>query len=342
MPKIKRSVMIDGTKKWISADTEQEYAEKLLAMREPQQPERQSRVKKHKFADYTLKWFELYSRPHIATATAISYQRQIGLYLLPAFGKRYIEDITTDDIQGLFNSIDTTKATKDKIRIVLNQVLDSAVDDDIITKNPLRSKKIRIEGAESRSTEPYTLEQMKYIVSNLSRVRLEQDRTYLALQALHPMRLEEVLGLKWSDIDFASQSICIRRAVTHPTRNAPEIKTPKTRSSVRKIGLSAIAVKYLQPGDGDQFVIGGSQPLSYTQVRRMCQRIQSDIGFDDKITPIRFRTTVLTDIYDQTKDIKLAQAAAGHTTSAMTLKYYVKGRSESVQSATAVDSVYGG
>lgn len=342
MPKIKRSVLINGTKRWISADTEQEYAEKLFAMREPQQIERKPRIKKHKFADYALNWFEVYSRPHIATATANSYQTQIGVYLLPAFGERYIEDITPDDIQQMFNSVNAAKTSKNKIRTVLNQIFDAAVDDDILTRNPLSSRKIKVDGSESRSTEPYTLEQMKYIISNLSNVQSRQDRTYLALQALHPMRLEEVLGLKWSDIDFENRSIYIRRAVTHPTRNAPEIKLPKTRSSVRKIGLSSIALKYLQPGDDDEFVVSGRVPLSYTQVRGMCRRIQRDINFEENITPIRFRTTVLTDLYDQTKDIKLAQAAAGHTTSAMTLKYYVKGRSESVQSAAAVDNVYGG
>lgn len=39
----------------------------------------------------------------------------------------------------------------------------------------------------------------------------------------------------------------------------------------------------------------------------MCDRIKRDTGFTENITPIRFRTTVLTDLYDQTKDIKLAQ-----------------------------------
>lgn len=72
----------------------------------------------------------------------------------------------------------------------------------------------------------------------------------------------------------------------------------------------------------------------------MCERIKKDTGFSESITPIRFRTTVLTDIYNQTKDIKLTQAVAGHTTADMTLKYYVKGR-EAIASATAaVDAVY--
>ena len=51
-------------------------------------------------------------------------------------------------------------------------------------------------------------------------------------------------------------------------------------------------------------------------------------------------TTVLTDLYDQTKDIKLAQAAAGHTTSAMTLRYYVKGRETIRKAAAVVDRAY--
>lgn len=72
--------------------------------------------------------------------------------------------------------------------------------------------------------------------------------------------------------------------------------------------------KDLVPHLPQTFVFGGKKPLSYAQVRRMCDRIKRDTGFAENITPIRFRTTVLTDLYDQTKDIKLAQAAAGHTT----------------------------
>ena len=65
------------------------------------------------------------------------------------------------------------------------------------------------------------------------------------------------------------------------------------------------------------------------------------IGFNENITPRRFRTTVLTDLYDMTKDIKQAQAAAGHTTAAMTLKHYVKGRSEHRNTAAPIASAYG-
>ena len=81
--------------------------------------------------------------------------------------------------------------------------------------------------------------------------------------------------------------------------------------------------------------------MTYTQVRRMCERIQRDTGFEETISPRRFRTTVLTDLYDMTKDIKQAQAAAGHTTATMTLRHYVKGRQQHTNTAAPIAAAYG-
>ena len=233
------------------------------------------------------------------------------------------------------------KATKDKTKLVLNMILEAAVEDDIIPKNPLKSRRVKITGKASEFTKEYTVEQMRHLILHLKDVQRLDDRMYLAMQALHPLRLEEVLGLKWEDVDLETMTVYVRRAVTHPTRNQPEIKATKTKASNRMIGLSRIAALHLVPGKPDEFLFGGEKPLSYTQVRRMCNRIQKDTGFEESVTPIRFRTTVLTDIYDQTKDVKAAQAAAGHTTSAMTLKHYVKGRETVRKTANAIDGIYG-
>ena len=291
--KINRVVTINGEKRWIHANTEQEYAEKLMQLCGGMQ---QAPAQRHNFADYANTWF--------------------------------------NDISG-------TKATKDKVKIVLNMILDAAVEDRLLDRNPLKSKRLKITGGASKVTEPYTQEEMRYMAHNLTKIVDSSDRMYFALLAFHPLRLEEVLGLKWADIDIDAGIIHVRRAVTHPDRNRPEVKDTKTAASVRDIGLSTIALPQLIPGKPDEFVCGGSNPLSYTQVRRMNDRIGKQLEFDGAITPRRFRTTVLTDLYDRTKDIKLAQSAAGHTTPTMCLKRYVKGRNNSPRAATAaIDAVY--
>ncbi|MGN1019614.1 MAG: tyrosine-type recombinase/integrase [Aristaeellaceae bacterium] len=89
------------------------------------------------------------------------------------------------------------------------------------------------------------------------------------------------------------------------------------------------------------FILGGDKSLTCQQVGRMCERIQRDTGFDEKITPVRFRTTVLTDLYDQPKDLKQTQQAAGHANAATAMKHYVKGRAERANTAVAIATVYG-
>ena len=297
-------------------------------------------AKKRSFEAYALNWFETYSKPNIERATAVTYKRQITRYLIPAFSGLDIAEISTDDVQRLFNGMNKAKATKDKVKIVLNQILDAAVEDGFLIRNPMKSSRLKITGKESRATETYSVAQMRHLIRHMNQVQNPQDRAYLAIQALHPLRLEEVLGLKWADVDFTHMALHINRAVTHPTRNQPEIKKTKTDRSVRDIGLAPLAVQYLTRGRDDEFVFGGKRPLSYQQVRCMCRRIQRDTEFEERITPIRFRTTVLTDLYDTTKDIKLVQAAAGHSTSAMTLKHYVKGRQDVLQATATIEHVY--
>lgn len=46
---------------------------------------------------------------------------------------------------------------------------------------------------------------------------------------------------------------------------------------------------------------------------------QNILLFAESITQRRFRTTVLTALYNMTKDIKRSQAAAGHTTAATSI-----------------------
>ena len=260
--KINRHVTVNGEKTWIRANNEQEYVNKVsqLLASGAQTP------RKHPFRAYASQWFELYSKPNVETATSVTYERQLRLYLIPHFRDEAIEDISVDDVQRLFNGIKGAKSTKQKVKIVLNMIFEAAIEDSVIYKNPLKSKRLKITGSESKTTKEYSVEQMGYLVRHLSDVRNRTDRSYLALQALHPMRLEEVLGLKWSDIDFENMVIHISRAVTHPKRNQPEIKPPKTEASKRPISLSRIAAMNLEPGEPDEFIFGGDKPFSYQQV----------------------------------------------------------------------------
>lgn len=343
--RIKRRVLINGQIRWVTGSSEQEYADNLIRILAPEALETPG--EKHLFEDYAKNWYEVFSKPNVSKTTAITYDRQLHLYIYPVLQGKYLEDITVADIQKVFNAMDSeekklTTASKAKTKMVLNMIFQQAVEENIIGRNPLTSKTLRIKGNPSQTTKPYTVEQMRYIVSQLPSIRNYKDRMFLSLLALHPLRLEEVLGLRWRDIDLEKDLIHISSTVTHPDRNQGLFREmTKTDSSRRTIALVPQLKAFMVPGAADEFLVGDDKIQSYQLVKDMCKRIRNDIGFEESITPRRFRTTVLTDIYDATKDIKQTQAAAGHTTAAMTLKHYVKGREEKADTASAIAKVYG-
>ena len=339
--KIDRRVAIDERVVRIRANSEEEYAQKLMSAMGAAVSQQEATQNKHPFRDYAEYWFVTFAKSAISQVTAITYERQLTRYLYPAFSDMCIEDITTADVQRLFNAMEGTKETKKKCKLVLNMILELAIEENLIQKNPLKSRSFRLTGGASKPTEPYSVEQMRFLVANIEKIKNPMDKAYIALQALHPLRLEEALGLRWMDIDMAALKIHVNHSVTHPDRNKPVFKETKTEGSNRILDLAPQIVKYLKEGKPEDFVIGGEKPLSYTQLRLMCRRIKKDTGFSENITPQRFRTTVLTDLYDATKDVKQVQNAAGHTTAEMTFKHYVKGRAETQNTAAPVANVYG-
>ena len=146
--RIRRRIMINGSQVWVTGNTEQEYAENIIRLMTKSQSPEQS-PKGHEFKAYAEQWFYVFSKPNVETVTATTYERQLRLYLYPAFEGKNIEDIRPCDVQEMLNSIKGAKETKMKARMVLNQIMEQAVEENIITKNPVRSKNIRITGKEA-------------------------------------------------------------------------------------------------------------------------------------------------------------------------------------------------
>lgn len=341
--RIRKHISIQGEKKWFTGENELEVILKVASALVENGALTTAPKEKHNFREYATNWFTVYCKPNIAEVTAITYERQLKNHIYPALGDKDLEDITTQDVQEMFNAMrkENAKSTKTKVKNVLNMIFEQALEEGLMQRNPLRSKNLRIVGAKSQTVEPYSVEQMCFLASQIGNVQKETDRNFLALLCVHPLRPEEALGLRGKDVDLRNGVIHIRQVVTHPDRNKPIVKEPKTEESKRDIELVTEIIPYLTPCAADAFFIGGEAPLTYQQVKRACERIRKDICFPEKITPRRFRPTVLTDLYAQTKDIKMTQYAAGHTTAAMTLKHYVNGRSARTGTAASVASAYG-
>ena len=92
--RIKRRVMIGDKQVWVTAETEQEYAENLLKAMNGGGIVAKPEETKHNCAEYAWNWYYTFSLPNIDRSTAKTYDRQLRLHILPVIGEMNIEDLT--------------------------------------------------------------------------------------------------------------------------------------------------------------------------------------------------------------------------------------------------------
>lgn len=72
--------------------------------------------------------------------------------------------------------------------------------------------------------------------------------------------------------------------------------------------------------DGEGELVPG-RPLNDRYVRDLVKRLARKAGIEKDVHPHMLRHTALTNLYDKTRDLRMVQDVAGHTTSRMTERY---------------------
>jgi integrase len=151
------------------------------------------------------------------------------------------------------------------------------------------------------------------------------------------MRLSEVLGLSWDDIDFAAGVIHVRHQLARGRRGVPPHRIPpKTRASVREIPLLPQLAAVLRQHKRSSRFTGGSDYvfatshgtafLHHNVSKRVLRRAAVDGGLDRRGRRLRFhdlRHTFASHlIIDIRLDVAQVSAILGHARTSMTLDTY--------------------
>lgn len=194
----------------------------------------------------TLKiWLFEFIRNNIKPSCFDKYECTFRNYIETApFKSLNIKDITGLEIQRYYNNLfDSGKSTDTIKRInkLLKRFFVYCVAEGFMFRNPCSNiiipKKIEIK----KEIEVFTKEELTKMIT----FEYDQPIKYISLVALSTgMRIGEVLGLKWEDLDFNSMEINITRTLTcyieikNGERHVKkEVHPPKTKNSIRTIPL---------------------------------------------------------------------------------------------------------
>ena len=91
-------------------------------------------------------------------------------------------------------------------------------------------------------------EQCKVLLSNLNELSVDdiKYKTAITLTLFTGVRLGELMGLEWSDIDFTNGIVSINKSSQYLTDKSAFTKPPKTDSSTREVEIPDFVVSLLK------------------------------------------------------------------------------------------------
>lgn len=336
MPKrLAQKLLVDGKERWVHGYSVQElfdnYVKLLVKEGIVEMVDEDDEMPN--FGTYLNAFYETFKQKQQSN-TVINRKRIIRNHIEPAFGGKRLDRIRTTDIQRWFNSLAKTysKETILKIKNIISPVFDAAVEDDIIDKNPAASKRIEIHGKETVHHKAIPKDKMAEIRGSLPDIP-DNERLMAGLLSYSGLRFEEVLGLRWDDI--CDEWITVQRAVVHPKRNLPEVKPPKTKTSLRKVPLCEDLKRLLDPLRGKGFILNAGdpeKPLTYTMARRLFDKIRKRFNILE-FTAHDFRDTCATEWRENGIPLDVISRMLGHSKTETTEKRYVKYRTDMMEKA---------
>ena len=289
------------------------------------------------FRRYFKRWYETTRMPYITERTQYNYRntmKAIDSY----FGTTSIGDISSDEYQmivadyGKGHSHETTR----KFHHHQKACFDYAFRNGVIKKDPTFSAKVVGKQSEKKIKYLSESDMNKLMHQVLETTTLDNTANYILILAnATGMRIGEILGLTFGDVDIANQVISVRQSYDYVLTH--KAKATKTESSVRQVKVDKVTCSYLaeivddrrnlcktsdKNVDGFIFINRNTfKPISWTMVNKVLTRHCERAGVP-RITTHAFRHTHISyllnnDVYEQ-----YVSERVGHADTTMIRRVY--------------------
>lgn len=281
-------------------------------------------------------WMEQYKKNRVKIGTYTSYTKYFKDAINDKMGKMRIADIRGEHIQKLYNDLTTEGYALSGIEIisaVLNGCMQQALKNGLIERNPVKLAELPRQ-TEKSTRQALTREQQALFMEYAKESYLYN---FFGVMLRTGMRIGELQGLKYMDIDKKKNVINVQRTLKYIEGQGYMEDTPKTLTSKRDIPLTEDILELLEAQrrywgfkvtriDGYLFCNENGEPLSrgrvQTEIERIIKRIVAAGHEFERITPHVFRHTFATRAIEAGMPPQVLKTILGHSSLAMTMDLY--------------------
>ncbi|MFJ1997043.1 tyrosine-type recombinase/integrase [Streptomyces asiaticus] len=235
------------------------------------------------FEEYALRWVK---ERGLSPTTDELYRRLLRLHILPVFGGWDLDEITPPRVRTWrAERLETVgETTVAKSYRLVKAILETAVEDELIRRNPCR---IRGAGKESAGERPIaTVEQVDALADAMG----PRWRLMVYIAAYGPARPEEQAEMRRPDVDLETVGVWVRRAAPELTSGRRVVGDTKSEAGKRFIVLPGFMRKDLErhvkwfaekEPNGLLFVGEKGAPFRRSSFGRKWRRARAKVGLPD-------------------------------------------------------------
>ena len=286
-------------------------------------------------AEYLAQWL-IASKDSVRPKTHIQYRQIVEQHINPMLGQIKLSELRPEMIQVAYNrktaagiSARTVRLTHSVLRSALNQALRMG----LIYRNPATV----VYQPKLKEAEMKVLDENQ-VRSFLIAAKGHRLETLFKLEVTSGLREGEILGLKWSDLDWENHQLKIQRQLQRVPGVGLIFSEPKSAAGRRMITLGSDTIASLKAHSSRQYaerVFAGDKwqendlifpstigtPLEPRNLFREFKDLLRKANLPD----IRFhdlRHSFATLALSQGVSVKVVQEMLGHSDASMTLKVY--------------------
>lgn len=287
----------------------------------------------HAVSNITIKellenWLKDIKRTH-PHSTYRCYNKSCQAHLIPEFGDYPARELNAQIIrEWIRNRTGVLKSIRNDLT-PLRAILDQALNDDIIDRNPL--DKIKVSKLVSRNqsktaymVDPFSYDEINAVLTAAS----EYDpriRNLLQFAFYTGLRTSELFGLKWCDIDWRNGTVRVQRAIVER-----KLKETKTKAGTRDVILLPAALESLQNQkqyslEKGEFVFvrmkQRGELIDYEHLERPWKYILKLAGVHYR-NPYQTRHTYASQLLSGGENPLFVAQQMGHKTTEMVMRHY--------------------
>lgn len=293
------------------------------------------------------RWMEIYKEKSIRPNTKREYTHIYRKNISPFIGGRCINSLVKSDIQRLIDRASDDNYAyerQNKIKVILRDMLQRAVEDNLMVNNPVGGIKLRAD--KEVKAKSLTLEEQNVFFDYCRNTFYDNLFNVAVNTGLRP---GELFALQISDIDFKNGFIDVNKTLVYQKYLDDDGKTfhvepPKTKQSFRKVPINSVCRIYLEKQIELKKVVSEKRPKQkndYLFVTKFNTPLNSVIYSDAIKAVIRqinlvrpfgnqfevfsghtFRHTFATRCFENGVDAKVVQSYLGHASLKMTMDLY--------------------